>query len=87
MKEIYVIKKMFGGWAGISKEEADAKIKECSVYGVELEMDRGEDEPVKITLLKECFSFLGVTDDMMNQLVEEYFTYVEEITGMVSKSA
>jgi len=86
MKEIYVYKQMFGGWKGISKEEADAKIKEGRVYGVELEMDRGEEhEAIKITLLKDSFTMLGATDEMIQELADEYFKYVEEITGMVTK--
>ena len=85
MKEIYVYKRMFGGWVGISKEEADAKIQEGRVYGAELEMDRGEDEPLKITLLKDYIGLFGATDEMMQALIDEYLTYVEEITGMVTK--
>lgn len=85
MKEIYVYKQLFGGWKGISKEEADAKIKEGRVYGAELEMDRGEDEPLKITLLKDYIGLFGATDEMMQELINEYLMYVEEITGMVSK--
>ena len=85
MKEIYVYKLMFGGWKGISNEEAEAKIKEGRVYGAELEMDRGDAEPLKITLLKDSFSMFGATDEMMNQLITDYITYVEEITGMVTK--
>lgn len=85
MKEIYVYKQMFGGWKGISKEEAEAKIKEGRVYGAELEMDRGDAEPLKITLLKDYFGFLGATDEMMQALIDEYLAYVEEITGMVTK--
>ena len=88
MKEIYVYKSMFGGWTGISKEEADEKIKADRVFGVELEMDRGEDEPIKITLLKDNFgAFFGVTDEMTTQLANEYFAYVESITGMVTNQA
>ena len=55
MKEIYVYKQLIGGWIGLSKEEADAKIEKGSVAGVQLEMERGEDEPIKITLLKDHF--------------------------------
>ena len=84
MKEIYVYKQMLGGWKGISKEEAEAMIKERRVYGAELEVDRGENEPIKITLLKDYFGIFGATDDMMYQLISEYSKYVEEITGMVS---
>lgn len=86
MKEIYVYKQMFGGWKGISKEEAEAKIKEGRVYGAEFEMDRGEEhEILKITLLKDRFTMFGATDEMIQELADEYFKYVEEITGMVSK--
>ena len=88
MKEIYVYKQMFGGWKGISKEEADEKINKGSVCGIELEMERGDEhEPLKITLLKDMFSFLGVTDAELKQLSDDYFNYVEEITGMVTKPA
>lgn len=87
MKEIYVYKQMFGGWKGISKEEAEEKIKEGKVFGCEMEMDRGENsEDLKITLLKDNFipSSLrfGVSDEQIAQLQKEYFDYVEEITGM-----
>ena len=87
MKEIYVYKQMFGGWKGISKEEAEEKINKGSVCGAELEMEREGDEPLKITLLKDMFSFLGVTDAELKQLTDDYFNYVEEITGMVTKPA
>lgn len=87
MKEIYVYKQFIGGWIGISKEEADNKIKEGRVYGVELEMDRGESEPIKITLLKDWIGIFGPTEKDTNQLAEDYFNYVEEITGMVTKPA
>ena len=88
MKEIYVYKSLIGRkWAGISKEEADTKIKEGRVCGVELEVEREGDEPIKITLLKESFGIFGATDEELKQLVEEYFNYVEEITGMVTKTA
>ena len=86
MKEIYVYKPLFGGWSGISKEEAEAKIKEGNVYGVELEMERNGDDPLKITLLKpNLLSGFGATDKMMQELADEYFAYVESITGMVTK--
>lgn len=89
MKQIYVYKQMIGGWKGITKEEAENKIKEGHVIGAELEMDRGEDEPIKITLLKDYLMLygFGVPDEVIQQLVDEYFNYVEEITGMVSKPA
>lgn len=87
MKEIYVYKQFIGGWIGISKEEADNKIKEGHVFGVEIEVDRGEDEPLEITLLKDTFGIFGATNEEMNQLAEDYFNYVEEITGMVPKPA
>ena len=87
MKEIYVYKPMFGGWTGISEKEAEEKICEGHVYGAELEVDRGEDEPMKITLLKDAFGvFFGVTDEMTNKLVNEYLTYVESITGMATNT-
>lgn len=85
MKEIYVYKQMFGGWKGIPKEEAEAKIKDGYVYGAELEMDRGDAEPLKITLLKDHFSIFAPSDAEMHQLINDYITYVEEITGMVTK--
>ena len=87
MKEIYVYKQLFGGWKGLSKEEADEKIKEGRVYGCELEMDRGDGESLKITLLKDNFGLFGATDEMIKQLANEYMVYVEEITGMVSTPA
>lgn len=87
MKEIYVYKQMFGGWKGLSKEEANEKIKEGRVYGCELEVDRGDAEPIKITLLKDNFGLFGATDEMIKQLTNEYMAYVEEITGMVSSPA
>ena len=87
MKEIYVYKKIIGGWIGLSKEEADAKIEKGSVAGVQLEMERGEDEPIKITLLKDHFGFFGFSDEEANNLATEYFDYVESITGMVTKPA
>lgn len=86
MKEIYVYKQMFGGWKGIPKEEAEAKIKDGYVYGVKLKGDCGDEhEPVEITLLKDHFGIFAPSDAEMNQLANEYLTYVEEITGMVSK--
>lgn len=87
MKEIYVYKQTFGGWKGISKEEAKEKIQKNCVYGIELGMERGEDEPLKITLLKDNFGIFGATDEMVEQLTNDYFAYVEEITGMVTKPA
>lgn len=89
MKEIYVYKPMFGGWQGISKEVAEEKLKEKEgrIFGVELEMDRGENEPLKITLLKDYFGFSGPTQDEMDKLMQDYFTYVESITGMVTYPA
>lgn len=85
MKEIYVHKQTFRGWRGVSKEEAEELIKNNQVFGVELEMDRDEADPIKITLLKDSFGIFGATDEAMTQLMDEYFAYVEEITGMVSK--
>lgn len=87
MKEIYVYKQFVGGWTGISKEEADKKIKDGHVFGVEMEMDRGEHEPIKITLLKDTFGIFGATDSDVKKLSDEYFKYVEEITGMVTNPA
>lgn len=87
MKEIYVYKQLIGGWIGLSKEEADAKIEKGTVAGVQLVMERGEDEPIKITLLKDHFGFFGFSDEEMNNLTTEYFDYVESITGMVTKPA
>ena len=87
MKEIYVYKQMIGGWIGITKEEAEEKIQKGSVAGVKFEMDRGEDNNLKITLLKDHFGLFGFSDDDANKLTDEYFKYVEEITGMVTKPA
>lgn len=87
MKEIYVYKQLIGGWIGLSKEEADAKIEKGSVAGVQLVMGRGEDEPIKITLLKDHFGFFGFSDEEANNLSNEYFDYVESITGMATESA
>lgn len=87
MKQIYVYKQLIGNWVGISKEEADKKIKEGRVFGVEMEMDRGEHEPIKITLLKDTFGIFGATDSDVKKLSDEYFKYVEEITGMVTNPA
>lgn len=87
MKEIYVYKQMFGGWKGISKDEFDDKVKEGHVYGCTLEMDRGDAEKLKIILLKDNFGLFGATDEMIEQLTNEYMAYVEEITGMVSTPA
>lgn len=85
MKEIYVYKQMFGGWKGISKEEFDAKIKESNIVGAELEVDRGDAEKLKITLIKDRFICFGeVTDKEVQELIDEYMSYVEEITGMIS---
>lgn len=85
MKEIYVYKQMFGGWKGISKDEFDAKIKEGNIVGAELEVDRGDADKLKITLIKDRFICFGeVTDKEVQDLTNEYMTYVEEITGMVS---
>ena len=85
MKKIYVYKPMLSGWKGISKEEAEEKIKAGSVYGCEMNVDRGEDcEPLKIVLLKDSFGFFRASDEAIAQLQKEYMTYVEEITGMVS---
>jgi len=81
MKEIYVYKRLIGGWSAISKEEAEAKIKEGYVYGVELEVIREDDETIKVTLLKDSLGF-GATEQMMHELADEYFAYVESITGM-----
>lgn len=36
----------------------------------------------EIYVYKQMF---GATDEMMNQLITDYITYVEEITGMVTK--
>ena len=79
MKEIYVCKQIFG-WKGIAKEEAEEKIKDGRVFGAEIVVDRGYDE-LKITLLKDNFGF-RVSDEMIKNLVNEYFTYVDEIAGM-----
>jgi hypothetical protein len=85
MKEIYVYKQMFGGWKGISKEELDAKVKEGRIIGAELEVDRGDAEKLKITLIKDRFIYFGeVTDKEVQDLIDEYMAYVEEITGMIS---
>lgn len=85
MKEIYVYKQMFGGWKGISKEEFDTKVKESNIVGAELEVDRGDADKLKITLIKDRFIYFGeVTDKEVQDLINEYMTYVEEITGMVS---
>lgn len=85
MKEIYVYKQMFGGWKGLSKEEFDAKVKEGKILGAELEVDRGDAEKLKIILIKDRFVYFGeVSDKEVQELVDEYMTYVEEITGMVS---
>ena len=86
MKEIYVYKQMFGGWKGISKEEAEEKIKDGAVTGVEMEVDRGDDM-LKITLLKDHFGIFGPSVDELHKLQNEYFAYVEEITGMVTYPA
>lgn len=85
MKEIYVYKQMFVGWKGIPKKEAEAKIKDGYVYGAELEMDRGDAEPLKITLLRDHFGIFAPSDAEIHQLINDYITYVEEITGMVTK--
>ena len=55
--------------------------------GVEMEMDRGEHEPIKITLLKDTYGIFGTTDAEIKELSDEYFKYVEEITGMVTNPA
>lgn len=86
MKEIYVYKPMFGGWKGLSKEEANEKIEGGRVFGAELEVDRGDDT-LKITLLKDRFGMFEVSDEEVNNLIKEYMAYVEEITGMVSTPA
>lgn len=86
MKEIYVYRRLIGDWSAISKEEAEAKIAKGYVYGAELEVTRDDDEPIKITLMKDSFGF-GVTEKMMQDLAEEYFTYVESITGMTTQPA
>lgn len=84
MKEIYVYKQMFGGWKALTKEEFDAKTKEGNIYGAELEVDRGEDGPIKITLIKDRFILFGeVSDKEVQELVDDYLMYVESITGMV----
>lgn len=88
MKEIYVYKQMFGGWKGISKEDFDAKVKEGQIIGAELEVDRGDADKLKITLIKDRFIYFGeVTDKEVQDLIDEYMAYVEEITGMVSHLA
>lgn len=87
MKEIYVYKKIIGGWIGLSKEEADAKIEKGYIAGVQLVMERGEDEPIKITLLKDSYGFCGFSDEEADNLATEYFDYVESITGIVTKPA
>ena len=84
MKEIYVYKQLIMGWKGISKEEAEEMIKEGRVFGAELEMDRGEGESIKITLLKDNLYPFGATEKKMHELMDEYFAYVEEITGMTT---
>ena len=86
MKEIYVYKRLLGGWTGISKEEAEAKIKEGYVYGAELEVTRENDEDIKVTLLKDSLDF-GATEKMMHELADEYLTYIESITGMETRPA
>lgn len=86
MKEIYVYRPMFGGWKGLSKEEANEKIESGRVFGAELEVDRGDDT-LKITLLKDRFGMFEVSDEEVNNLIKEYMAYVEEITGMVSTPA
>lgn len=87
MKEIYVYKKLLGGWTGISKEEAEAKVKDGSVSGAEIEMDRDNGETLKIILLEDNFLMFGYGDEKANRLIEEYLKYVEEITGMVTERA
>jgi len=86
MKEIYVYKRLIGGWTAITKEEAEAKIKEGYVYGAELEVTRDDDETIKVTLMKDSLGF-GATEKMIQDLAEEYFTYVESITGMETRPA
>lgn len=86
MKEIYVYKRLIGGWTAISKAEADTKIKEGHVYGAELEASTIDGETIKITLLKDGLGF-EATEKMANELAEEYFAYVESITGMTTNPA
>ena len=67
MKEIYVYK-TFYGWKGISKEEAEEKIKEGRVFGEEMKIDRGRDL-LKITLLRDDrFGLFRASEEAMNQL-------------------
>lgn len=87
MQQIYVYKQLIGSWKGITKEEADEKIKEGHVYGCTLEVDRGDAEPLQITLLKDSFTLFGATEAMMQELADEYFAYVESITGMEARPA
>lgn len=82
MKKIYVLKDYFGGFKGISEEEANDLVNNNLVFGVQMEVDRGDDK-LLLTLLKRSFmaGFL-VSDNEIEELQAEYFSYVNEITGM-----
>ena len=86
-KEIYVYKQMFGGWVGISEAEAKEKVESGTVYGAVIEMERGEDDHLTITLLKPNLGVIVANDENVQKLMDEYFQYVEEITGMVTSPA
>ena len=83
MKEIYV-ERNFLGFKAITKNEAEEGISNGKLIGVQLEMQR-DDESLMITLLEpSCYAF---GNDYDKKLVNDYFDYVESITGMVSKPA
>ena len=64
-KEIYVYKQLIGSWKGISKEEAEIKIKGGSVIGVEFTAERGDGDTVKIVLLYSATVFANFVSNVV----------------------
>ena len=80
MKEIYVVNDLFDKWTGISKDKANELVENGAVYGAEFIAETTNGGEVKITLLKKGF-FYSVSEEDVNRLIENYFAYVESITG------
>lgn len=80
MKTIYVLKDWLG-FKAITEEKAKEGMESRTLGGVSMIMERPGSEDLEIYVLTRIF-FGGIPDTMADQLQQEYFDYVESITGM-----
>ena len=79
MKEIYVIKRMFGGYKATTIEEIEELLQKTTLVKVTL---TGLNPDVTINLYEEVLmGFFGIPDDKAESMVQDYIDYVTSITG------